>query len=50
MAIDWGFFFQIWLCCSKIPLQFFHWQNCIRPLLEQCAIREFEIEMGLSTV
>ena len=25
---------------------FFHWQNHIRSLSEQCAIREFEIEMS----
>ena len=37
-------------CCSKIFLQFFHWQNHIRPLSDQCTIREFEIEMSLSTV
>ena len=37
-------------CCGKILLQFFHWQNHIRPLSEQCTIREFEIEMSLSMV
>ena len=37
-------------CCGKILLQFFHWQNHIRPLSEQCPVREFEIEMSLSMV
>ena len=37
-------------CCGKILLQFFHWQNGIRPLSDQCTVREFEIEMSLSMV
>ena len=32
----------------KFFYNFFHWQNCIRPLSEQCTVREFEIEMSLS--
>ena len=32
----------------KFFYNFFHWQSHIRPLSEQCAIREFEIEMSLS--
>ena len=34
----------------KFFYNFFHWQNCIRPLSEQCTVREFEIEMSLSMV
>ena len=35
---------------KKFFYNFFLWQNHIRPLSEQCAIREFEIEKSLSTV
>ena len=35
-------------CPSKILLQFFYWQNCIRPLSEQCTVRECVIEKSLS--
>ena len=38
------------MCHGKIHLNVFHWQNHIRPLSDQCTIREFEIEMSLSTV
>ena len=34
----------------KFFYNFFHWQNHIRPLSDQCTVREFEIEMSLSTV
>ena len=49
MTIDWFMFLNL-LHHGKILLHFFHWQNHIRPLLEQCAIREFDIEMSLSMV
>ena len=49
MTTDWFMFLNLSVS-GKILLQFFHWQNHVRPLLEQCAIREFEIEMSLSTV
>ena len=42
--------FKSWCVTVKFFYNFFHWQNCIRPLSEQCAIREFELEMSLSTV
>ena len=32
----------------KFFYNFFHWQNCIRPLSEQCTVKEFEIKMSLS--
>ena len=41
--------FKSWCVAVKF-YNFFHWQNHIRPLSEQCAIREFEIEMSLSMV
>ena len=34
----------------KFFYNFFHWQNHIRHLSEQCTVRKFEIEMSLSMV
>ena len=48
LTVTMEYLFLILMCCSKILLQFFDWQNHIRPLSEQCTVREFEIEMSLS--
>ena len=44
------YIFKYWCVTVKFFYNVFHWQNCIRSLSEQCAIREFEIEMSLSIV